>query len=902
MPAFIVWTTSPVRGISTTTVVWARVAISTSLCPAPTVSTNTTSMPSASSTRTASNVARASPPACPRVAMDRMKTPGSTPVSAMRMRSPSTAPPEYGDVGSTATTPTFLSFARNVRTRRLISELFPAPGGPVNPTTWARPVCGKIRATASTASASSSSMRDMIFPAARLSPRRSARTSSGTESRGRRGDALRRVTASRPFARLLEERDDLAEGRPGTEHHPDARLLQLRDVLLRDDPSGDHDDVARLPLPEQLDDGREEGHVGAAQRREANRVDVLLDRGFDDVLRRLPQAGVDDLHPGVPQRARDDLGAAVMPIQAGLRDEHADLLRHGASSVEQRFLPDAEDLAHHVADLAERRLRAHGLEDHRHRVVVAFARRAETVQRAGMLLGVPKASDPAEPLELSSERRLGDAQRLDLGLLVDGEVVDADDRSLPVLDFPLVAVRGVRDLLLEEPFADRRDDTAEAGDAIEVAVRVLLELVREGLEEVRPAERVDRVRDAALVRQDLLRPEGDPRGFLVRHLVRLVVRVRVQRLRAAENRGEGLHRRAHDVDLRLLGRQAHAGRLRVEPQEPRARILRAEGVAHLPRPDPPGGPVLRELLEEVVVRVEEERQAGREVVDRQATVDPPPHVLDAVREGEGELLRRGGARLADVVPADRDRVPLRHLRGTELERVDDEPHRGLGREDPLLLRLVLLQDVVLDRAAERGPRRTAFLGHREVHRPDHARRRIDRHRRAHVGDVNPVEQDLHVLEGRDRHAARPELAFRLRVVRVVPVQRGHVERDAQARLAVRDEVLEPRVRVLGAPVAGEHPHRPEAASIHRGVDAAGEGELAGRAETFGGRLVGPVEGRIDPLDCAARGRQELFAALREDLEGILERRLLPPLPFLFEGSPLVRVPHETSGGFKRRCL
>src|SRR6266568_3463510 len=287
IPAFIVWTTSPVRGISTTTVVCARVAISTSLCPAPTVSTNTTSMPSASSTRTASNVARASPPACPRVAIDRMKTPGSTPVSAIRMRSPSTAPPEYGDVGSTATTPPFLSFARNVRTRRLISELFPAPGGPVNPTTWARPVCGKIRATASTASASSSSMSEMTFPAARLSPRRRARTSSGTESRGRRGDAVRRVTASRPFARLLEERDDLAEGRPGTEHHPDARLLQLRDVLLRD-------------------------------------------RGFDDVLRRLPKAGVDDLHPRVPQRAGDDLRAAVVPIQAGFRDEHADLFRHGA--------------------------------------------------------------------------------------------------------------------------------------------------------------------------------------------------------------------------------------------------------------------------------------------------------------------------------------------------------------------------------------------------------------------------------------------------------------------------------------------------------------------------------------------------------------------------------------------
>ena len=89
----MVWTASPVIGISTTTVEWALVAISTSLWPAPTVSTSTRSIPSASKTRTASKVARAKPPAWPRVAIDRMKTPGSTPVSAMRMRSPRTAPP-----------------------------------------------------------------------------------------------------------------------------------------------------------------------------------------------------------------------------------------------------------------------------------------------------------------------------------------------------------------------------------------------------------------------------------------------------------------------------------------------------------------------------------------------------------------------------------------------------------------------------------------------------------------------------------------------------------------------------------------------------------------------------------------------------------------------------------------
>src|SRR5881396_2329219 len=290
IPAFIVWTASPVIGISTTTVVCARVAISTSLWPAPTVSTNTMSMPSASRTRTASKVARASPPAWPRVAIDRMKTPGSTPVSAIRIRSPSTAPPVYGDVGSTATTPTFRSRLRYFLTSRLIRELFPTPGGPVNPTIWARPVCGKIRARASVASGSSSSISEISFAAARLSPVRRASTCPGTGSRARAAVPFRAGTGSRPFARRLEERDNLSEGRSRTEDDFDARFLELRYVLFGNDSTARDEDVARLSSPQKFDDFRKQGHVRPAQAGEADRVDVFLDCRLHDVLRRLPQA------------------------------------------------------------------------------------------------------------------------------------------------------------------------------------------------------------------------------------------------------------------------------------------------------------------------------------------------------------------------------------------------------------------------------------------------------------------------------------------------------------------------------------------------------------------------------------------------------------------------------------
>ena len=52
---------------------------------------------------------------------------------------------------------------------------------------------------------------------------------------------------------------------------------------------------------------------------------------------------------------------------------------------------------------------------------------------------------------------------------------------------------------------------------------------------------------------------------------------------------------------------------------------------------------------------------GTNVVDVEPGVDAPLDVLDAVAQRERQFLQRRRARLADVIAADRDRVPLRHL-------------------------------------------------------------------------------------------------------------------------------------------------------------------------------------------------------------------------------------------------
>ena len=75
----------------------------------------------------------------------------------------------------------------------------------------------------------------------------------------------------------------------------------------------------------------------AGQDADADDVDVLLDRRLDDLLRRAMQAGVDDVHAGVAQRARDDLDAAVMAVEADLGDDDANRLRrfgHWSSSAD----------------------------------------------------------------------------------------------------------------------------------------------------------------------------------------------------------------------------------------------------------------------------------------------------------------------------------------------------------------------------------------------------------------------------------------------------------------------------------------------------------------------------------------------------------------------------------------
>jgi ribonuclease BN (tRNA processing enzyme) len=126
----------------------------------------------------------------------------------------------------------------------------------------------------------------------------------------------------------FEEVDDLGDGGAGREDLCDAPLLERGDVVLWDRPSYDHEDVLHPILTQAVQDLRDEGHVGAGEDGDADGVGVLLNCSLDDLLGRLVQTRVNDLHPGVAEGAGDDLRPPVVPVEPRLGDDDADLPRH----------------------------------------------------------------------------------------------------------------------------------------------------------------------------------------------------------------------------------------------------------------------------------------------------------------------------------------------------------------------------------------------------------------------------------------------------------------------------------------------------------------------------------------------------------------------------------------------
>ena len=181
------------------------------------------------------------------------------------------------------------------------------------------------------------------------------------------------------------------------------------------------------------------------------------------------------------------------------------------------------------------------------------------------------------------------------------------------------------------------------------------------------------------------------------------------------------------------------------------------------------------------------------------------------------------------------------------EQVRGDAHGRPRREDVVAPGDVLLEDVVLDGAAQLLPAHPLPLGDQLVQEQEQRCGRVDRHRGRHLAERNAGEHELHVGERVDRHAGPADLPGAARVVRVVAQLRGEVERDRKARLAALEQVAEARVRLLGRAEAGVLADRPRPSAVHVRVRPARERELARRLELDLAEIGRGVDGLdLDP--------------------------------------------------------
>jgi hypothetical protein len=198
----------------------------------------------------------------------------------------------------------------------------------------------------------------------------------------------------------------------------------------------------------------------------------------------------------------------------------------------------AEDLLERRRDLADRGARAGGLDRQLEQVALpALRRRRERVERRADLARVARLLDALDAGDLRlAHGAVVDLADVDRRLLLELELVDADDDVLAAVDARLAPRGRLLDAELRHARLDGLRHAAHRLDLLDDAEGLPGEGVRQRLHEVRAAPRVDDLRDAGLHLEDELRVAGDARRGVGGQRDRLVERVRVQALRAAEDR------------------------------------------------------------------------------------------------------------------------------------------------------------------------------------------------------------------------------------------------------------------------------------------------------------------------------------------------------------------------------
>src|SRR5207253_8216590 len=135
-----------------------------------------------------------------------------------------------------------------------------------------------------------------------------------------------------------------------------------------------------------------------------------------------------------------------------------------------------------------------GLAHRNEQVAVTACRLAHLLDCALGLILVSFCPDARCSFELPLFRLGIKAMKFDRLLLAFREPIDAYDHALAALDLLLPAKCRLLDLVLHEALLDRDNGPTELVHALDQLPRSGLELIRQGLDEVRAAEGIGRVR------------------------------------------------------------------------------------------------------------------------------------------------------------------------------------------------------------------------------------------------------------------------------------------------------------------------------------------------------------------------------------------------------------------------
>jgi hypothetical protein len=237
----------------------------------------------------------------------------------------------------------------------------------------------------------------------------------------------------------------------------------------------------------------------------------------------------------------------------------------------------------------------------------------------------------------------------------------------------------------------------------------------------------------------------------------------------------------------------------------------AKRIAHPNGPDSAGHACQRDVFH-IQTAIEKERKPRTELIDRNSARGEHLHVCESIRERVSGLLYRRRPSLADVIAADRNRIPARHFARGEFHHIGEKPQRRLNRKNGFVLRLDFLKNVGLDCATQfwNNFRTEPAFGCRDVHRHDDRGRPADRHRcgKNRGAEVEAVVEPDHVFDGVDRDAAFTDFSEHAVCVAIDAVQCRSIECRAEAMCAlVLCQIMKTLVGILGQHQTGKQTRR-----------------------------------------------------------------------------------------------